>query len=166
MAGMMQQLLEVMNEQAQRYEELHGLSLEKRDVLVKNDVEELQKITNLENLVVSQNNRLEKKRLSLVQDIAEVLGHGSNDMDLATLIGLMEGKPEQEELRAIGNRIRETLNKLKDVNTLNGELLESSLEYIEYSMNLMRSSMQQGVPTYSLKDGQITEDFSVFDAKK
>jgi len=166
MSGMMQQLLETMNDQAQRYEELLGLALEKKDVVVQNDVEGLQKITNLENILISQNNRLEKKRLSLVTDIAEVLGQRGNDLDIAALIELMTGQPEeQKELKAVGDRIRDALKQLKEANDFNSSLIQNALDYIEYSMNLIRSSAQQTQATYSVKDGQLHEDFSMLDVR-
>jgi len=42
MAGMVDQLIEVLEEQATRYDELLGLSKEKRDTIIVNDVEPAQ----------------------------------------------------------------------------------------------------------------------------
>ena len=166
MAGMMQQLIEVLNDQAQRYEELLGLSNEKTDVIVKNDVDELQKITNLENIITSQHNKLEKKRLSLVADITEVLGLAKQkpeDVTLTYLIELMEGQEEQADLQVVGEKIRDTLDKLKEKTSFNAELIQNSLDYIEYSLNIMRGTQQP--PTYSIKDGHVSEEFGTFDSK-
>jgi len=141
MAGMITQLVEIMQEQSERYNELLGLTLEEKDILVKNEVEELQKLTNLKNLVVTQNNRLEKKRIALVNDIAEVMGSNEKDIELAKLIEIIGDQPESAQLEEIGVTLRETLQKLKDANDLNRQLLESSIEYLEYSINMVRSSV-------------------------
>ena len=141
MAGMITQLVEIMQDQAQRYEELLGLTLEEKDILIKNEIEELQKITNLKNLVVTQNNRLEKKRIELVNDIAEVMGSNEKDIDLAKLIEIIGGQPEAKDLEEIGRTLRESLQKLKDANELNKQLIESSIDYLEYSINMVRSSV-------------------------
>lgn len=140
MAGMITQLVDIMKEQAQRYDELLGLTLEEKDVLIKNEVEELQKLTNLKNIVITQNNRLEKKRIELVNDISEVMGHTKKDIDLAELIEIVGDQPESVELKAVGEQLRETLHKLKEANGINRQLLESSIEYLEYSMNMVQSS--------------------------
>ena len=148
MAGMMTQLIDILSEQATRCEELLGLALEKRDVIVKNDVEELTKITNLENLVISQNNRLERQRESLAKDIADVLGKRGQQMDIATLIEAMEGQAEQAPLREVGDRLRDVLAKLKEANDFNEILVKNALDYIDYSLNLIRTSEQIEGPQY------------------
>jgi len=163
MAGMIDQLVEVMGEQAERYNELLGLSLEEKDLLVKNDVEGLQKITNLKNLVITQNNRLERKRISLVDDIAEVMGSTEKDMPLKQLIELLDGQPEAEQLAEIGIRLRETLEKLQESNDLNKQLLESSLDYIEYSLNMIRSSVTPEIASFPDKGDQGHDVYGSFD---
>ena len=162
---MMHNLIEIMNEQAQRYEELLGLSLEKKDTIIKNDVEALKKITNLEHLLMSQNNKLEKKRMTLVDDICEVLGKRGKDITLGELIELLDGKEEQVALKEVGDRIRQTLDKLREVNELNHTLIESALEYVDYSINVIRSSAEPVLPTISIKGGQVTETYTSFDSR-
>lgn len=142
MAGMITQLVEIMSEQSERYNELLGLTLEEKDVLISNDVEELQKLTNLKNMVITQNNRLERKRIELVNDIAEVMGHNQKDIDLATLMEIIGDQPESEELETLGAKLRENLGKLKEANNINRQLLEASLEYVEYSINMVKSSVK------------------------
>ena len=148
MAGMMDQLVEILTEQTERYEELLGLSLEKRDVIINNDVETLQKINHLENLVVSQNQRLEKKRQSVVSDMALVLGQHEDDLTLTKIIELMKGKEEQQPLIDARDRIKEIIDELREVNDQNGQLVQNALDYIEFSTNLIRSSMGQQPATY------------------
>jgi len=148
MAGMIDQLIDILGEQATRCEELLGLALEKKDVIVQNDIESLQKITNLENMVISQNNRLERQRESLAKDIAEVLGKRGQVMDIAALIEAMEGQPQQEPLKEAGNRIRGILNDLKDANEMNQMLIKNALDYVEYSLNIVRSAEEIVLPEY------------------
>ena len=148
MAGMINQLIEVMNEQAERHSELLGLSVEEKDAIIQNDVDTLQKLVNLKNIVISQNNRLEKKRITLVNDIAEVLGHGKKDIDLSELIELLDGQAEQAELREVGARLRQIVTELKEANDLNKELLESALEFVDYSLNALRSTIAPEPPAY------------------
>ena len=166
MAGMINQLIDVMSEQTERYTELLGLAKEKQDVIIQNDIETLQKLTNLENMVISQNNRLEKKRMALVNDISEVLGHGGSEIDLATLLSLLDGQEEQAKLKDVGERIRSVLNELKEVNDVNNSLIQNSLDYIEYSLNVIRSSITPNQPGFPAASTKSQENFGTFDAKK
>ena len=142
MAGMITQLIEVMNQQVERHTELYGLSLEEKDAIVHNDIENLQKLVNLKNMVISQNNRLEKQRMSLVNDIAEVLALKNKDLTFGELIEIMDGKPEQEDLREVGTRLRDIVEKLKEANDVNKSLLEGAIEFVEYSLNALRSTIE------------------------
>lgn len=149
MAGMINQLVDVMNEQTERHTELYGLSLEEKDAIVKNDIDTLQNLVNLKNMVISQNNRLEKQRVALVKDIAEVTGHKSDNISLADVIEILKEQPaEQEKLRESGNKLKEAVNKLKEINDLNKSLLESSIEFVEYSLNALRSTIAPEPPEY------------------
>ena len=141
MAGMITELIAIMNEQVERHSELYGLSLEEKDAILQNDIETLQKLIDLKSMVISQNNRLEKKRLSLVYDIAEVLALPNKDLSFSELLQVLEGKPEQDELRNVGERLRDGLHKLKEANDINKELLETSIEFVQYSLNALRSTI-------------------------
>ena len=148
MAGMIDQLIVILNEQHTRCEELLGLALEKKDVIVQNDIEQLQKITNLENMVISQNNRLERQRVSLTDDISEVLGKRGQLNELSAMVDAMEGQPQQAPLREIGTKLREILDKLKEANDFNKMLIENALDYVNYSLNVIRTADQAEAPEY------------------
>jgi flagellar biosynthesis/type III secretory pathway chaperone len=165
MAGMVTQLLEVLSEQTQRYEELLGLSQEKKEAIVKNDIEHLQKVTNLENIVVSQNQKLERKRVELTNDIADVMGKKAADLNLDKLLELLEGQAEHAQLVTIGQKMRDILNELSEINVLNASLIQNALEYIEYSLNVMQTSVNQSPTTFSVKGGQLQEGDGLFDAR-
>jgi len=149
MAGMIDQLVETMNAQTERHTELFGLSLEEKDAIVKNDIETLQNLVNLKNMVISQNSRLEKQRVSLVNDIAEVTGNKKDDISLADVIEILKDQPDdQEKLREAGRKLKESLDKLKEANDANKSLLEASLEFVEYSLNALRSTIAPEPPEY------------------
>ena len=141
MAGMISNLIQILNEQTERHSELLGLSIEEKDAIVKNDIETLQKLVNLKNIVISQNNKLERKRIALVADIAEVLALKDKDIDIKTLSEMLEGKPEQAELVEAGKKLKDVVVELKEVNDFNKELLENALGFVEYSLNALRSAI-------------------------
>ncbi|MCL2197349.1 MAG: flagellar protein FlgN [Defluviitaleaceae bacterium] len=143
MAGMIDQLVDVMKEQTERHTELYGLSLEEKDAIIKNEIDTLQNLVNLKNMVISQNNRLEKNRIALVKDIADVmLLKKDDDLSLADIIEILKDRPEeQEKLRESGKALREAVEKLREINEINKSLLESSMEFVEYSLNALRSTI-------------------------
>jgi len=166
MAGMMDQLVEILTEQTTRYQELLGLSKEKRDVIIENDVEQLQKINHLENMVISQNQKLEKKRLELVADMAIVLNQKETELTLPRMIELMEGQAEQKPLMEAHEKIKTVLEELREINQQNGQLVQNALDYIEFSTNLMRSSSGQQPATYLPgTDDMLYDQESYFDTK-
>ena len=167
MAGMITNLIEILNEQTERHSELLGLSIEEKDSIVQNDIETLQKLVNLKNIVISQNNKLERKRIALVADIAEVLALKDKNIDIKALADLLEGKPEQAELIEAGRKLREVVVELKEVNDLNKELLENALGFVEYSLNALRSAISPEptmMPTSKpiLQEGNVS---GVFDTR-
>lgn len=138
MAGLMSELLEVLNEECGNYKNLLDLSHEKNHVLVKNDIKSLQKITNLENMIVGNNQKLEKKRGRIVEDMALVLGRG--DLSLSVLADLTKGQKEHPDLLDVTNRLRDTVEQLKLSNETNRTLITLSLDYIEFNLNLLRDN--------------------------
>lgn len=165
MAGMISQLLEILNEQADRYEELQGLSLEKKDAVIANDIEALQKITYLENVLVSQHQKLEKKRLAVMKDIAIVLNKKEAELTLAVLIDAMQGQAEHAALKEAGARIRRILHELADINAHNTSLIQNALEYTDYSLNVLRSAAGGDRAFYNARGEQLTSTTGYFDAK-
>jgi len=165
MAGMVNSLLEILNEQHSRYSDLLGLSQEKRDVIVANDVEGLQKITHLENILISQNQKLEKKRIEITKDIALVLGANEEELTVSTLAELLDGQNEQNELIELGKKIRQTMGELSEINAYNASLIDNALDYVEFSLNIIRSTAEQDPTYYSALGEPVRNNTGAFDAK-
>jgi flagellar biosynthesis/type III secretory pathway chaperone len=166
---MIDQLTDVMKQQTERHNELYGLSLEEKDAIIANDIESLQKLVNLKNMVISQNSRLEKQRISLVNDIAEVTGNKKDDLSLSDVIDILKDQPaEQEKLREAGNGLKESVEKLREVNELNKSLLESSIEFVEYSLNALRSTLAPEPPEYptGMKQGGASDESGIFNTMR
>jgi len=119
MAGLINELLTVLNEQAENYENLLALSHEKNQVLVQNDVKSLQKITNVENIIVGNNQKLEKRRTKIIKDISTVLGKAEADMTLTLLSEMIKDQDEHPALVEVSGRLRATVDSLKEINETN-----------------------------------------------
>ena len=80
MASLIDELIDVLDKEEKEYQDLILLSREKTPVIVKGDLDKLQKITEAEQFVVGKVNKLEKKRAEVVKDIAIVLGRDEDTL--------------------------------------------------------------------------------------
>lgn len=166
MAGLINELIEILNKQASAYEELLILSTEKKSVIINNDIDALQKITIVENKIVSRSQKFEEKRLELMKDIASVLNRKNEELTLSILEELMKDQEEAPLISAVRIKLKDTVTKLKEANDLNNQLIEGSLDYIEFTMNLVRANLDEG-PSYHHKGKNIIGgEKGFFDAKQ
>ena len=141
MASLMENLIDVLRKESSEYEELLKLSREKTPIIVSGNLENLQKITDEEQELVSRINRLEKRRTETTADIANVLNRDVNALKLANLIEMLAARPaEQRKLAEAHDRLQTAVRELKRTNEQNRELLANALEMVEFEMNLLQAS--------------------------
>ena len=141
MASLMENLIDVLSRQCSEYEGLLELSQKKTPIIVSGNLENLQKITDEEQELVSRVNNLEKKRQEVTADIANVLNKDVKTMKLTNLIDMLEGRPaEQKVLADVHDRLQSVVRGLKRVNEQNRELLANALEMVEFEMNLIQAA--------------------------
>ncbi|MBO5486616.1 MAG: flagellar export chaperone FlgN, partial [Eubacterium sp.] len=117
MASLMENLIDVLRNECSEYEELLELSQKKTPIIVKGNLENLQKITDEEQLVVSRLHNLEKKRTEVTADIANVLNKDVNNLKLSNLIEMLEGRPEEQKILAeVHDRLKLAVKGLKRSN--------------------------------------------------
>ena len=141
MASLMENLIEVLEQESNEYEGLLSLSQKKTPVIVSGNLEELQKITDDEQELVSRINRLEKRRIETTADIANVLNRDVTTLKLANLIEMLASRPaEQGKLAEAHDRLQVSVRELNRTNEQNRELLANALEMVEFEMNLLQAS--------------------------
>lgn len=141
MASLMECLIEVLEQESSEYEGLLSLSQKKTPVIVSGNLQELQKITDDEQELVSRISHLEKKRAETTADIANVLNRDVANLKLTNLIGMMAARPaEQQKLAAVHDRLQSAVRGLQRTNEQNRELLANALEMVEFEMNLLQAS--------------------------
>ncbi|NLK21796.1 MAG: flagellar protein FlgN [Epulopiscium sp.] len=141
MAGLIYDLIEVLEGEIGFYTILLKISKEKTDIIVSGDVLALQKLTKKEQEAVSQNIRLEKQRETIVGDIALVLNEKKEGLTITKLIEKLENTiEEKEKLKTIQKRINDLIIQLKQVNEQNKVLLNQSMEMINFTMNAIQST--------------------------
>ena len=143
MASLMEELIDTLEKENQEYEKLLALSMEKSGIIAARDIANLEKITDEEQIVVTNINRLEAKRVSVTKDIANVINKDVESLKLSYLVEIMGRQPqEQMRLAAIHDRLKDTVHRLKTINESNQKLIDQSLEMVQFDMNLLRSMRQ------------------------
>ncbi|MBO4981808.1 MAG: flagellar protein FlgN [Lachnospiraceae bacterium] len=136
----MENLIDVLRKECREYEGLLELSQKKTPVIVSGNLEELQKITDEEQGLVSRINHLEKERVEVTADIANVLNKDVKDLKLADLIRMLSGRPtEQAALAEVHDSLQVSVRGLQRVNEQNRELLNNALEVVAFEMNMMQA---------------------------
>ena len=136
----MENLIDVLNKENSEYEELLKLSRRKTPIIVSGDLEQLQQVTDEEQIVVGRINQLEKSRTEVVTDIANVLNKDVDTLKLTNIIAMLAARPaEQKVLAEVHDKLHETVYALKSVNDHNRELLTNSLEMVAFEMNLLQA---------------------------
>lgn len=140
MASLMEVLIDVLEQENQEYEKLLSLSMRKTSVIVSEDLAELTKITDEEQVIVNRINHLDNQRYEAVSDIADVLNKDVDKLKIVDLIKMLAGRTEeQEKLAAVFDRLRENVRGVKRANEQNGELIRDALELVQFNMNVLQS---------------------------
>ncbi len=137
----MENLIDVLGQECREYEQLLTLTRKKTQVIASANLEDLQKITDDEQEMVGRLSHLEKRRVEVTADIANVLNRDVEQLKLANLIDMMSGRPaEQEKLVAAHDSLKSTVRELQRVNEQNKQLLQDALEMVQFEMNLLQAS--------------------------
>lgn len=136
----MEDLIDVLNKESNEYEGLLELSMKKTPTIVGGNLEELQKITDEEQLMVGRISRLEKQRVVVTADIANVLNRDVKTLSIASLIEMLSPRPaEKQALASAHDKLKAAVEGLKRTNEQNKELLADALEMVEFEMNLLQA---------------------------
>lgn len=139
-ASLMEDLIDVLEKESDEYKNLLNLSMQKTQVIVSEDLDQLAKITDEEQLIVSRINRLDTIRNEAVQDIANVLNKDVAKLKIADLIKMLGQRPEeQQKLAAAFDELQTNVKHVARVNGQNRELIQNALEMVQFNMNLLQS---------------------------
>jgi hypothetical protein len=133
------ELLTILEAEEALYRDLKKISDKKTDIIVKGKVTELENLVKLEQSLVLQLGKLEDKREELVSFISEKLNINSSDLSISRLMEYAE-ENQVDTFKSIQEKMKSTIYSLKAVNQLNSNLIRNSLEYIDFSINLVTAA--------------------------
>ena len=141
MASLMENLVDVLDKECTMYEKLLGLSSQKTTIIIKGDLKALAEITDEEQYIISDIQGMEKQRVTAMTDIANVLNMDVNSLKLTDLIQVLEKRPvDQKNLATQRDRLALVADNVRRVNGQNQELLKSSIEMVQFEMNIIQAS--------------------------
>lgn len=141
--ALIDKLIEVLDKETSVYEGILKLSRQKTDVIIAGKVSELEGITRAEQSVIVTLGKLEEEREKLVEQVASQLNVKASDV---TLSNLMELLPQEQaaKLKKCHNALPKVFHDIRDTNGVNSKLIRNSLDYIDFSINVLTSTGSTG----------------------
>ncbi len=166
----MDDLIEVLNEEKADYEKLVALGEEKRQAVIAAEIDNLERISEQEQVIAGYLQNRANRRVSIMTDMAQVLGKDPTELTVSKLIGYMDNQPdEQRKLADAREGILAVGKHLKSINELNETLIEQALEMVEFDLTLFKSMRQAPETANYDKNAYNTGDLlsgSGFDTKQ
>lgn len=136
----MENLIEVLEQQSVTYAGLLELSKQKTPFIVEGDLENINRITDEEQVWLSKLASLEKKRTEVMKDIACVLNKDVATLKITNLVEMLSARPQEAALLAAArDSLAKLVRELQLVNERNKELIDHSLRLVEFDLTLLQS---------------------------
>ena len=141
MASIMEELITVMEDEIKEYKDFIPVLQNKTKMILENKVDELQGISLLEQDYLDKINGLEKKREEIIKNIAILFDKDYKTLNMRKIILMLEKQPkDQFALSKLHDEMKSTVKVILDINEHNKNLIEQSLEMIEFNMNVIKST--------------------------
>lgn len=132
-----QDIVRILDEQAELYRELLDTANQKTPVLVKGDVDQLNVILQKERKLIAQAEQLEQQRILETHRHFVSLGYISRLNTLREVIQSVNQPEQKQKLIEQQRELAKLLEELRSVNDLNQQLIRQELAFIDYSIGLM-----------------------------
>lgn len=137
-----QQLKDTLIKENEMYANVLRLVEEKTEVITKGDIKTLENITKREQQFITTMNTFEKIRRSILTNIAEGLNIEEDFTVSELLLHLDEDIANDiDELRY---KLLDTIHSIKLVNESNEKLIHQSLQYINFNLEILTHSPEDG----------------------
>lgn len=134
-------LLDILKKEYELYEELYKIAGEKKDILLKEDIDQLAELVSEEEGLLLELKELEEERLSLEMDSIHL----------------------KDEFIELKKQLKNLAESLKQRNYLNSKLIDNSLSLINLNLNLIKD--YGGKKIYD-KKGLVAQQANAFVNKK
>ncbi|HWR45790.1 flagellar protein FlgN [Sporomusa sp.] len=142
---MWDKLIILLNQTLELYQALLKLSQKKRDILVEAKPHDLDLLTRQEEVLIIEAGKLETMRLTLTRELAAAAGLAPGETAWSALIECADSETSNK-LKALSEKFDRVTRELVEINELNTKLIEQSLDFINYNINILSQSAVG--PTY------------------
>jgi flagellar biosynthesis/type III secretory pathway chaperone len=132
-----QALIQTMKAFNDIHDTLLELAEQKKQVLIRNNVEQLTQIVTKENKLIKQIGELDRQRVEAIGQFLIEKGYKPNPkVTVSDLTKIIFNIDDKKELLGLQKQLLGTIRKLRELNQLNQQLIEHSLAFIDYSLDL------------------------------
>ena len=164
MSKSVEQLITALKKEYDIYRDYVDIAKKKKDIIIKGNIKELDHITGLEQDMILNMGKIDKIR-------AAIIGNLLNELQVKEIANISELVPYLEEedrvkVLSLKDKLEKVLQEIQELNDLNGRLIQQSLEYIDFNLNLMTSANTQGT-TYGNRadEKNVKNKPNLFDVK-
>lgn len=145
----METLLDILRQLVDAHRELIAIGEQKKEAIIHNQIDQVSEQVNRETRIIRQMAELEKQRLEATMNFLISRGYSPNpQVTLSNLIQLVFKAADKQALYDVRDQLIEATGKLKQIQQVNQDLLTQSLEYIEFSLNMITGYGEEDA-TYS-----------------
>lgn len=173
MAGIIYDLVDILEQQKECYEGLYTLATYKTQAIVNKEIDFLQDVVKREEEFIGRMAILDRKRETAFKDIALVTGLNPKNITVTIIVKKMgEDLDISKKLVKLRKELLDIIKKVKNENTQNKLLLEQSIEFVDFSLNAIKSTrftpMEHNYSKASLQRtvAQNLDTISMFDSKR
>lgn len=170
MASLVEELINVLENEKNLYSTLVEYGEKKRQIIIDADIPALEELTDIEQQKSDELLTMSNRQISLLEDIATVMGKTDEKMTVTKLIECLGDQPRiQSKLSAARDALLDTAADMKRINDLNSQLLAQAMELTEFDITLFKSMRQAPETANYDKNAYSTGDIlgnSGFDAKQ
>lgn len=144
-------LCTVLQNEAVVYKKDFDIAERKKQQIINNNLDEIKKLNLEEQNVFYNIVDLEGEREKIVKNIAKNLGKDPKQLTITEIITVLTNsemvvdKKIISKLQDLKEELNRVIDDIKKINDLNKMLINSSLEYIDFSINLFMGSTDQGI---------------------
>ena len=137
-------IVETIEELIALHDALLVTSKEKTPVLVDNRIDRLNQIVLKESKLIKQIEEINQRRVQLIGEYLLSRGYRPDPrVKVSDLIKVIFKAEEKKNLTDIHERLSNRIKELQEVNELNQNLIENSLSFVDYSINLLMDTTEQ-----------------------
>ncbi|WP_226580615.1 flagellar protein FlgN [Halobacillus litoralis] len=149
----------------QLHDSLLTLSKRKTEALKKNETTEMQQVLTQERKHIQAIQKIENQRMTAVEEWFNGKGIRKEQWTISVLIDALEGE-EKRELQTVYEGLVLVLADLKQQESLNAELIQQSMQFINLSLNMLQPSLQtMNYGSQETRGSEETPKRSLFDSK-